>query len=277
MKLHKQTKLKAEITTLIAALMLGFMGLVRADPAVDADGRCRRRGARRANAGLRPRLRAELQRNAPGSCFEPAGAYPQPGELSMELDHTFWYLTRASGFVAYLLLFASLVLGLSMTGNLSGRSYRRSQVYDLHRFLSLFTLGFTVFHILIVLPDRYIGFSLVELLVPFASPYRPEFMALGILSLMLMAIAVGSFYARELFGYRMWRVLHYVTFAVFISAAAHGIGAGTDSGTAWAPYIYAATGLAVFNLTVYRVLKGSSRGLPASSRTVAPEEPARVA
>lgn len=37
MKLHKQTKLKAAITTLIAALMLGFMGLVRADPAVDAD------------------------------------------------------------------------------------------------------------------------------------------------------------------------------------------------------------------------------------------------
>ncbi len=195
----------------------------------------------------------------------------------MEIDHTFWYLTRASGFVAYLLLFASLVLGLTMTGDLNSRWYHRFQVYDVHRFLSLFTLGFTVFHVLIVLPDRFIGFSLVELLVPFASPYRPEFMAVGILSLVLMAIAVGSFYARELIGYRAWRLLHYVTFAVFVSAAAHGIGAGTDSGSRWAPYLYAGTGLVVFNLTLYRIFKGSSRGLPGGRRMVAQKEPARVA
>jgi len=182
------------------------------------------------------------------------------------VDHTFWYLTRASGFVAYLLLFASLVLGLTMTGDVASRWLKRYQVYDLHRFLSLFTLGFSVFHTLIVLPDRYIAFSIVELLVPFASPYRPEFMALGIAALALLGLVVGSFYGRHLVGYRTWRLMHYVTFAVFVSAAAHGIGAGTDSSTAWAPYLYALSIFAVFNLTMYRVMKGSARGLPAEAR-----------
>jgi predicted ferric reductase len=180
----------------------------------------------------------------------------------MDGGHTFWYLTRAAGFVAYLLLFASLVLGLLMTSDLVSRWYRRFQVYDLHRFLALFTLGFTLFHVFIVLPDRYIGFSLVDLLVPFASPYRPEFMALGILALALIGLMVGSFYGRRLIGYRTWRWLHYLTFAVFVTAMAHGLGAGSDSSTAWASYLYAGTGLVVFNLTVYRVFKGSSRGLP---------------
>jgi methionine sulfoxide reductase heme-binding subunit len=182
------------------------------------------------------------------------------------VDHTFWYLTRASGFVAYLLLFSSLVLGLTMTGDVAARRLKRFQIYDLHRFLSLFTLGFSVFHMLIVLPDRYIGFSIIELVVPFASPYRPEFMALGIIALALLGLVVGSFYARHLVGYRTWRVIHYMTFVVFVSAAAHGIGAGTDSGSAWAPYLYALSILAVFNLTVYRMMKGSTRGLPEGAR-----------
>jgi len=192
----------------------------------------------------------------------------------VETDHTFWYLTRAAGFVAYLLLFTSLVFGLLMTSDLTGRWYRRFQAYDVHRFLSILTLGFVVFHVLIVLPDRYIGFSIVELLVPLASPYRPEFMALGILALALLLLIIGSFYARRLVGYRTWRMLHYITFALFISAMAHGIGAGTDSGRPWAAYLYAATGLVVFNLALYRALRGTSRGLPEAR---VESEPAKVA
>ncbi len=181
------------------------------------------------------------------------------------MDHTYWYLTRASGFVAYLLLFVSLVMGLSMTANLSTRLFKRFQVYDLHRFLSLFTLAFTLFHILIVLPDRFIGFTLWQLLVPMASPYRPTYMTFGVLSFYLLALAIGSFYLRSLVSYRLWRMIHYTTFVTFALAAAHGIGAGSDTDSAWAPYLYAATGLVVFNLTVYRALRGSSRGLVAAA------------
>jgi predicted ferric reductase len=176
-----------------------------------------------------------------------------------DIEHTYWYLTRASGFVAYMLLFAAVVFGLSMTGDVVSRWLARFRVYDLHRFLSLLALAAAVFHALIVLPDGYIGFSLLELLIPFASPYRPFYMALGLLSLYLTAFITGTFYLRRLVPYRVWRLIHYATFGAFALALVHGAGAGTDTAAAWPPYLYAATGLMAFNLLVYRALKGSAR------------------
>jgi predicted ferric reductase len=192
-----------------------------------------------------------------------------------EIDHTYWYLTRASGLAAYLLLFTSVTLGLTMTGDVLERFLRRHRIYDLHRFLSLLTLGICIFHALIVLPDDYIGFSIIELLVPFASPYRPEFMALGVLSLYLTAFIVGTFYVRRFVTYPAWRLIHYGTFGAFTLALVHGIGAGTDTDAGWAQYLYAATGLIAFNLLVYRALKGSARGIRHESSASALPEHAR--
>jgi predicted ferric reductase len=178
-----------------------------------------------------------------------------------DIDQSFWYLTRASGVVGYLLLFASVTLGLLLTGDLAPRA-QRFRVYDIHRFLALTTLGLTLLHAVIVLPDRYFSFNLWQLLAPFASPYRSAYMALGGFALYVMIAVAGAFYLRRWLGYRAWRWLHYATFLVFALALVHGAGAGTDSGTAGMRGLYAVTGLAVFNLGVYRALKGSARGLP---------------
>lgn len=182
------------------------------------------------------------------------------------VDHTFWYLTRASGFVAHLLLFTSVALGLLLTGGSAG--LKRYDVYDLHRFLAILTSAFTLFHLLIVLPDAYIGFSLSELLVPFVSPYRPVYMALGLLGFYLMLLTVVSFYSMPLVPYAWWRRLHYGTFAVFAMALAHGLGAGTDTESPWALALYGATGAIVLLLTARRVLIGRSRGLVQRPQTI---------
>ena len=174
-------------------------------------------------------------------------------------DQTFWYLTRASGLVAYLLLFGSVSLGLALTGGSAG--LRRYDVYDLHRFIALVTLAVTGFHLLIVLPDAYIGFTIPELLLPFASPYRPVYMGLGVLGFYLMVLVLASFYLMPRLPYGLWRRLHYATFFIFGLALAHGLGAGTDAGTSWALVLYGATGSLVVALTCRRVLVGRSRGL----------------
>ncbi len=188
------------------------------------------------------------------------------------VDHTYWYFTRASGLVAYLLLFTSVGLGLSMTGGTLERWLRRFRLYDFHRFISLLTLGMTIFHILVVLPDRFIGFSLSELLVPFASPYEPLHMALGAFAFYLTGLIIATFYLRTLVSYRVWRLIHYATFVAFALALAHGAGAGIDTQGAWAQYLYAVTGLIAFNLLIYRILKGGARGvrLPRAEELVRP-------
>ncbi len=186
-----------------------------------------------------------------------------------EIDHTYWYLNRASGFVAYLLLFAALFLGLSMTGGLLERFFRRHRVYDLHRFVSLLALAVTAFHVLIVWPDAFIRFSLAGLLVPFVSAFEPLFMALGIFALYLTAVIVGAFYIRNLISYRAWRLLHYGTFAAFALALGHGAGAGTDTAAGWARFLYAGTGLVAFNMLVFRALKGGARAGKPGERAAA--------
>ena len=181
-----------------------------------------------------------------------------------EIDHTYWYFSRSAGFAAYLLLFVSVVFGLTMTGGLLERFLRRYRVYDLHRYLSLLTLIVVIFHILIVLPDDFTGFSLQELLIPFNSPYRALYTAVGAFSFYLTVFIVCSFYLRPLVPYRAWRLIHYITYGAFILALAHGIGAGTDSGAAWARLLYIGTGWLVFVLFTYRLLWGAARpGVPA--------------
>jgi sulfoxide reductase heme-binding subunit YedZ len=181
-----------------------------------------------------------------------------------EIDHTYWYLNRAGGIVAYFLLFVALSLGLSLTGGALERFLRRYRVYDFHRFVSLLALGASLLHVFIVLPDRYASFGLADLLLPFASSYRPAYMALGILSLYLIGVIILAFYLRHLVTYRGWRLIHYATFAAFMLALVHGIGAGTDTPTAWAQYLYAATAIVAFNLLVYRLLRRGARAERAS-------------
>jgi predicted ferric reductase len=151
-----------------------------------------------------------------------------------------------------MLLSVSVSLGLMMTSGQPPR-LRRNAAYDIHRFVALLTLILTVLHVFIVLPDSFIGFSVAELLIPFASPYEPAYMAMGIVSLYLMVLVIATFYLRPLVPYAAWRAIHYATFAVYTLALAHGIGTGTDSDAFWAGLIYWISGAAVVMLLVTRV------------------------
>jgi predicted ferric reductase len=113
------------------------------------------------------------------------------------MNHEFWYLSRAAGFVAYLLLFVSVVLGVSMGTRLIERFARRNFVFDLHRFTTLLALAFTFFHVYVLLGDGRFRFSVWELSLPFLSPYRAWQTAVGVFTFYGMALVAGSFYVRR--------------------------------------------------------------------------------
>lgn len=169
------------------------------------------------------------------------------------MNHEFWYLSRAAGFTAYLLLFVSVALGISMGTRLVERFVRRNVVFDLHRFTTLLALTFTLFHVYILLLDGYFQFNVWELSIPFLSPYRTWETAVGVFALYALALLIVSFYVRRLIGYRVWRALHFLTFAMFAAAALHGIAAGTDTTEWWAKAIYVVTGSSTIGLIFYRI------------------------
>ena len=167
----------------------------------------------------------------------------------------YWFLARASGFAAYLLLWLAVVLGLLVSSKLSRAWPGGPMAVDLHQFLSLLSLGAILFHALILLGDHHLGYAPLHVFVPFAShPYRPLWVGLGQVGLYLAAIVAFSFYVRRYLGARTWRLLHYGSFAVYFLITAHALGAGTDTTAPTAIGLYSFSGLIIYFLIVYRLL-----------------------
>jgi len=180
--------------------------------------------------------------------------------------HRWWYLGRASGFVAYALLIGSMVLGIAISSRVFDGLLVRPWVFEMHQFLSYFVLVAIAFHALILLPDPYAHFNVAELFVPFASPYRPLATGLGAIALYGMVAVAFSYYAKRWLGQAGWRNLHYVSFPLFAAALVHGVTAGADSGAGPVQVWYLASGLAVVFFTFFRILSARSRPRPAGSQ-----------
>jgi len=102
------------------------------------------------------------------------------------------------------------------------------------------------------------------ILVPFASPYAAIWVGIGQLTFYGLAVVTVSFYVRRQIGQRAWRLLHYLTFLVFIGAIGHGVMAGSDAGAAWAFWLYLVPGAAAVFLLVYRIVVSVSGRISAS-------------
>jgi len=174
-------------------------------------------------------------------------------------QQTAWYVIRGTGIIAYVLVTLSVVVGLLMSNRLASPGRQRVDLYEVHAFVALLGLAFASVHGLSLLLDSFIGFSPVQLLVPFASTYRPFAVALGIVGFYLMAMVYGSLWLRRYIGYRAWRTLHYASFIAFVGASFHGILSGTDSSTLWMFAIYGVSMAAVAGLLVYRILDARDR------------------
>ncbi|NNJ10892.1 hypothetical protein EKD04_011170 [Chloroflexales bacterium ZM16-3] len=186
-----------------------------------------------------------------------AAAFPNVGAIMTAAllgEKTFWYLTRASAFVSYGLIWWSMALGLAITNRMARAWPGGPTVSDLHEYASLLGLFFAAIHALSLLGDHYIGYGLMEILLPFTSTaYRPFEVGLGQIAFYLMLPVIFTFYVRRWIGGRAWRTIHYLSFGLFGLALAHGIWSGTDTGATWAQLVYAASGISLVALTYYRI------------------------
>lgn len=166
---------------------------------------------------------------------------------------SFWYLSRAAGVVAYLLLWGSVAWGLLLSSRIGKGRLRPPVLLDAHQFLSSLAIGFALFHGLILMGDHYLSFPLTAVLVPFAGTYKPLMVAAGQIGLWLSVLLLASFYVRKRIGQKRWRTLHYVSFVGFWIVLIHSVFIGSESGQPWLIALYTATAGSVLFLTLYRV------------------------
>jgi predicted ferric reductase len=167
----------------------------------------------------------------------------------------FWFLSRGSALVSFALLWLSMAFGLSISNQMARTWPGGAAAVGLHEYTSIAGLGFGIFHALILMGDRYINYSLFEVLVPFASQnYRPVWVGLGQIAFYIWGLLVLSFYVRKKIGTRTWRLIHYASFISYLMVLIHGITSGTDTSTVWGPWIYWISGASLLFLLAYRIL-----------------------
>ncbi len=169
---------------------------------------------------------------------------------------SWWYVTRASGLTAYFLLWLSMVWGMAISTKFFHPTVDGSYSYDFHEFLSLLGLGFVVLHVSVLLLDKYLPFSLIQILVPFIDSYRPLWVGMGIMGFYIFLLVTVTFYIRQSIGTRAFRSIHFVSLLGYLGTTLHGLYAGTDSALPVTRLLYILTGLVVVFLTVYWVVLG---------------------
>jgi methionine sulfoxide reductase heme-binding subunit len=171
-------------------------------------------------------------------------------------DPRLWYVTRAAAISAYVALTATTGLGLlrSLARALGvGVSWALD---ELHQFVALLAAAFVALHLLSLLLDPYLPFPLVSLLLPVAEPYRPLASALGVLGLYALAAVLVSSWLRRRLTYRLWRGLHYASFASFALVTLHGLLAGADASQPWMRAVYTGAAVSIAFLVLMRLLLG---------------------
>lgn len=169
---------------------------------------------------------------------------------------TLWYLTRAAATVAYALLTATVILGM-LRSIARQASERLSWVVDeLHQVAATLTGLFIVIHLLTLLLDPFLPFSLTNLLLPLGEPYRPTAVRVGVLALYVMALVLVSSWIRRRLPYRVWRGVHYFSLLAFALVTAHGFLAGSDKDEPWMRAVYAGATAAVAFLLLVRLFAG---------------------
>ena len=185
---------------------------------------------------------------------------PNLTAVFLRADSTlFWYLSRGSAIVGYILLWLSTVMGLLITTRFGKTWPGMKTSSESHQYISILGLLFTGFHGIMLLGDTYIKATFSQLLIPFAFiNFRPVFVGIGQLTFYMWVILVLSFYAKKIIGKKIWRGLHYIGFAAFFAGMAHGITSGSDSSMPWMQMIYWISAASVLFLTIYRILMHSS-------------------
>ena len=189
----------------------------------------------------------------------------------MNLDpKTWWYVTRASGFVSWALLAIAVLWGLFITNRTLTKSAAPAWVLDLHRHLGGLAVVFVAIHVGALPLDGYTHWNCGDLFVPMATTWHPVAIAFGIVAMYLLAaIEVTSLLGRR-FPKKWWRRVHMLSFPLYVIASIHLFAAGTDSANVVARWMVVTTSTLIAFLTVVRALAAAKpRETGANPRTAA--------
>jgi predicted ferric reductase len=135
-------------------------------------------------------------------------------------------LSSSIGLVAIGLLTLNILIGLLLSMHYNpvrNWPHRRIDTVRVHNWTAYAALVASLVHPLLILASSTAHFHLVDIVYPVHAPKQPIVNAFGAAALYLLLATVATSYFRFEIGRRIWKPLHYATYALFATYAVHAI------------------------------------------------------
>lgn len=166
-----------------------------------------------------------------------------------------WYIARGSGLIAAISL---AILMLSGIGQITGHTFKVLDpitAWASHRALGIVFGASVLIHILSLLFDHFLKITLLEVLVPWLSDFRPLtlfgfnlgslYLAFGIIAFYLsLAIVVTSLTVISKKPH-FWKIIHLLSYIVMFLVFVHALYIGTDLAHGWLRYVWISGGILI--------------------------------
>ncbi len=138
-------------------------------------------------------------------------------------DFAAWF-----GWVAIVLLTLNLALGIlqPLRYDPQVRWPRRrlpASLYKLHKWIGYTALGVVFAHPLFLLAHPTHPFTLSTIYIPFRAPVHPVLTGFGTIAFLAILFVATTSFLRLTIGLRLWKLLHYVAYAVLPLMVVHGL------------------------------------------------------
>jgi sulfoxide reductase heme-binding subunit YedZ len=189
--------------------------------------------------------------------------------VSAAIDpRVWWWVTRASGIVAWVFVAAAVAWGLLASTKLIRKRGVPAWILDLHRYLGTLTIVFVIVHVGAIWLDSFVRFTPKQLFVPFASTWRPHAVAWGIFATyLLVAIQITSWAMRRL-PRKLWHRVHVLSIPMLVLATVHGFLAGSDRSNGAVQWSALVVSAGIVFLLAVRVLSPSRQARAATTTAI---------
>ncbi len=169
-------------------------------------------------------------------------------------SRVWWYASRASGIVLWLLVAFAVLWGFAVSSRLVRKRGIPAWMLDLHKHLGTLTVVFTAMHLLALWGDSFVRFGWRELLIPMASGWKPGAVAWGVIALYLLAAVQLTSWCKRWLPRKLWHTVHMLSVPLFVTGSVHGILAGADWPNRLVQWGFVLVSLNVVWLATFRVL-----------------------
>lgn len=162
-----------------------------------------------------------------------------------------WETIRSAGIISFILLSLSVIVGI-VTSFIKNKKWK-NLMRIFHQSAGWFGFLFAFLHMFLLLFDDYVGYTWLELLIPFSSDHERLLTGLGTLSFWGMFIILLSSDGLKYIGKKLWKKIHYLTIPTYIMSLIHGISLGTDVTITFIGYMYFISGFLFLLVIIARI------------------------